>query len=132
MPQRPSVEGLKAVGNINLYTRPHIKNPDDSMSTVRSMSFGDDRGETLIPTATEQGILPEEDAINHYRQTGQHLGVFDTPEHATNYAEQLHNAYEGGQFDVPLATSRRNADPEQLNRALQGLLQAGPYRIPQK
>lgn len=84
--------GMTTQGNIDLNARPVVKNKDGSISTVRSMSvnFGD--GEVLIPTvaADGSGILSDEDAIKQYKETGQHLGVFDTPEQATAYAENLH------------------------------------------
>ena len=83
--------GLMQEGNIDLNARPVVHNPDGSISTVRSMSanFGD--GETLIPTVSPQGtILSDDDAVNLYRQSGQHLGKFVTPEAATAYAKILH------------------------------------------
>ncbi len=56
------------------------------------MSFNDDKKEVLIPTvaADGSGILSNDQAIEQYRKTGQFLGKFDTPEHATAYAQQLH------------------------------------------
>ena len=80
-------------GNIDLNKRPVVKNPDGSISTVRSMSVNFDGKEVLIPTVAADGsrILSDEEAIDQYKKTGQHLGKFDTPEHATAYAEQLHN-----------------------------------------
>lgn len=55
------------------------------------MSIGTDAGEVLIPTVSDDGrVLSEEQAIDQYRRTDRHLGVFDTPDAATAYAQSLH------------------------------------------
>lgn len=78
-------------GNINLSMRPAVANPDGTVSSVRSKSFGFDGREVLLPTVSDDGrIMSDQEAIFQYKATGKHLGIFPTPEAATAYAERLH------------------------------------------
>lgn len=88
--------GQVQAGNIDLNNRPIVRNADGSISTVRSMSFNENGVEVLIPTVAADGsrILSNQEAIAQYRQTGQHLGKFTTPQAADAYAEQLHKDQE--------------------------------------
>ena len=83
------VSGMVAPGNLDLGNRPKVQMPN-GIGTIHSMSFGEDGREVVIPTITPDGrVMTEPEAIDHYRGSGQHLGMFSTPEQATRYGEQL-------------------------------------------
>ena len=107
-PETSDIKGLITPGNINLNNRPIVKNLDGSVSSEYSVSIGDDKGrEILVPTVVNGKFLtpdgkkpkpgsPEEKemfkrAAQHYQRTGEHLGIFKTPEDADAYAERVHN-----------------------------------------
>jgi len=85
--------GQYGEGNIDLNNRQVVQNDDGSISTEQSFSFYDEQTgkEVLIPTVINGKIVSEDEAIDHYYETGEYLGMFDTPEEADRYAEMLHN-----------------------------------------
>ena len=84
-------------GTIDLYNRPEVPN-QGGLSTVYSASFNIDGKEVLLPLADDGRILTDEEAVQKYLRTGQHLGIFDTPDAASAYAAQLHTDYEAGKY----------------------------------
>ena len=77
-------------GNIDLNNRIVVVNPDQSISTELSFTVGFDNYIVLLPSIVNGEILDEEDAIQHYLDTGEYLGKFDTDAEADAYAEMLH------------------------------------------
>ncbi|CAN5240829.1 hypothetical protein BH10PSE1_BH10PSE1_28250 [soil metagenome] len=89
-PGAPSA-GMLERGNIDLGARPVVQNEDGTISTVRSISVEVDGKTVLIPTVSDEGaILPDDQAIEVYRASGRHLGVFANEEAAQRYANALH------------------------------------------
>jgi hypothetical protein len=59
------------------------------------MSANFDGKEYLIPTVSDDGrVMSDDEAIDLFKKTGKHLGVFNKPDNATAYAERLHKSQE--------------------------------------
>ena len=77
-------------GNIDIHDRPVVHNPDGSISTVRSITVGFGDKTYVLPTAVGGKIVSNQEAIDHFKQTGEHLGAFATEADADAYAQRLH------------------------------------------
>lgn len=100
-------KGLSEPGNLDITNRPAVKNADGTHSTEYSTSFNVGGKEVLVPTIvngkflTPDGKKPAEGsaaektmlkaALQHYKDTGEHLGKFNDAKSADAYASQLHN-----------------------------------------
>lgn len=86
--------GQYGKGNIDLWNRPVVKNGDGSVSTVKSFSTNIDGKEVLLPLIVNGKEVSEEEAIQHYLDTGEYLGKFDSIADADAYGRMLHNQQE--------------------------------------
>lgn len=84
--------GMLKPGNIDLEARPQVKMPDGSVATVRSIGIDVDGKEVIIPTVVDGKVVSNDEAVAHFKKTGENLGTFDTPANATAYAKKLHEA----------------------------------------
>ena len=64
------------------------------VSTIRSASFSIDNQIVLLPTIINGRPVTNKEAVGHYLATGEHLGIFETEEEATDYAKRLHEQQE--------------------------------------
>lgn len=99
-------------GNIDLTSRPSFRNADGSISTVDSASYNLDGKEVLLPTVwvkDGKAYHSDNDAeiVQRYKETGEYLGKFDTPELADEYAQALHEA-QAEQYTTKKQGSRAN------------------------
>jgi hypothetical protein len=107
-------QGELEIGNIDLSKRGAVKNADGSISTLKSISINENGREVLIPTIDPEGReMTEEESIERYLGTGEHLGRFDTPDNATGYAKRLSERM--GKKFLP----HRGATPESISVRLE-------------
>lgn len=79
------LEGMVEPGNIGLDNRAVVKFGDnkEKSGTVHSVSVGLGGLEVLIPTIYDGKKHKRSDAVKRFKDSGKHLGKFDTPENAT-------------------------------------------------
>ncbi len=93
LPEEQNYNGLVEPGNIDLFNRPIVQNVDGSYSTVRTITVTNDKGQIiLLPTVIGGEVLPDDQAIAHSKQTGEHLGIFDNEYSANQYDKSMHDA----------------------------------------
>ncbi len=114
-PATQGFPGLLTPGNIvNLYNRPvtspiagpggNVQNQmgQPTTSTTFSKSFNFGHGEVLLPTVVGGKFLTDQEAVARYKKTGEHLGIFATPDAADAFAGALHNSQQAmGNFYGP-------------------------------
>lgn len=84
------MSGLLQKGNINLNALPKVQNKDGSYSTVKTITIGTDKGTVLLPTIIDGKEVSIKQAIDYYKETGKHLGIFKTEQDAEIYDQSMH------------------------------------------
>lgn len=102
-------EGMTQAGNLDLNARPSVKNADGSISTVRTITVGEDDGAVLLPTVIGDKVVSNAEAIAHYKRTGEHLGKFKTEKQADEYAQNLHLQQEKAYASAALSPTAAQA-----------------------
>src|SRR3954470_9925760 len=83
--------GILEVGNVNLIDRPKFPTPDKGYQTVFTMTAGVDGGKVaLLPRVIEGKMHTPKEAFEHFKNTGEHMGIFSSREAADKFDEQLH------------------------------------------
>lgn len=88
-------------GNIQWYGRPSVPMPGGRHGTVYSASREENGQEVLYPTIYDGKLHNDNDAWQHYKQTGEHMGKFGSIADADKYATQYHNDAQDGKFNEP-------------------------------
>ncbi len=109
----PSIEqplGLLEPGNLDIRELPAMTAVGEEPSPRRAMMVEVDGKHILLPTVGPAGdLFSEDEAIQHYTTTGDHLGMFDSIQGAAIYSEILNNDFAHGLVptsDTPPAINR--------------------------
>lgn len=113
-PSNKTTPGLTEPGTImNLYNRPVTKDPagpngiqPGNWSTTYSKTFTSEdnpllarfgaaygpKAAVLLPTVVEGKFMTDDEAINRFLKTGEHLGIYDSWQNAEQPATDVHNS----------------------------------------
>jgi hypothetical protein len=120
-------DGMVARGNLDIANRPVVHNGDGSISTVRSITVTQDGEAYLIPTVVGGKVVSNKQAISHWQQTGEHLGVFKSEDQANAYGQRLHSQQAQAYLEPPqpaLQAAGVNFGIKQFNDRVQAVTDA--------
>lgn len=111
--------GKYGAGNVDLHDRPQYKNADGSISTVDSVGFNIDGKEVLLPSVWIKNGKPyhsqsDDEILQHYYDTGEYLGRFDSIAEANSYASKLHTAQDYYYTQQREAAAQKTMQQDQL------------------
>lgn len=112
--------GMLMPGNIDLDNRPEVKNADGTHSTVDTITIERNGKTILIPQIVGGKRLSKEEAIKHYKDTNEHMGVFRDQASADAYDKELHEEKGWNGAGNKWATAEGEVDtgimPDQLDQ----------------
>lgn len=88
-------DGLVSKATADFNNRKVLRTKDEEgnevIKTVQTMTLETDDGKFIVlPTIIDGKEFSPEDAIAYSKKTGKHFGVFDSQEHADDFAQKLH------------------------------------------
>ena len=86
----PNIVRPLTEGNINLEDRPKVFNEKGQYETVKTITTEVDGKTVLLPTIIDGKEVKPKEAIEHFKKTGEHMGIFKTRAEADKYDKQLH------------------------------------------
>lgn len=115
-PPQPDYGGVKPVvpGNIQWYDRPQVKTDSiqpGTHGTVYSESREENGLEVLYPRIYDGALHSSDEAWQHYKATGQHMGKFKTAADADAFGQKYHEDAQAGKYDHPAQLDFSKAVP---------------------
>lgn len=93
--------------------QPTVKNEDGTQSTVSTMGFDIDGKYVNLPTISPEGArLTPAQAVEQYRKTGKHLGIFNNRAEGDAAAQETHLSEEKRISALPQAGAAQAETPE--------------------
>lgn len=83
--------GLLEMATTNLVDRPGLPSPDRGYGNIFTGTFGIEGGKTaLLPTIINGIKYSPKEAFEHFKNTGEHAGIFASKEQADAFDKLLH------------------------------------------
>ena len=82
------------VGNIDVSKRGPVPTGGGQVATVRSIGIEENGEHIVIPTVVGNKIVSDDEAVQHYHETGEYLGKFKDQASADTFAQTLHESEE--------------------------------------
>ncbi|HWI50089.1 MAG TPA: hypothetical protein VNU45_17910 [Rummeliibacillus sp.] len=80
-------------GNIDLENRQKVWDKKGNYETVKTITREFDGKTVLLPTIINGKEVSVKEATEHYKKTGEHLGIFENRQDADKYDKQMHERH---------------------------------------